>query len=446
MAIYYEKNSGLRSEQDRVNEIKKIESLPGKTKIVGNSDDLLRAMSDTEPGGKILLKGGVYGDKDFHSKVPYTHIYSDLTESPIEEIPRPVFKNSRLILWGKGSSLSRVAFNDNGNTTKSNLIQIRGIDSSILGITFANLKPASRNSPLIVLFSSADNAIIRNCEFRNLFGLNLTLREDLEGKVATNVIINNNLFVDCHDYFLQAGQYGLPNKDAFSSFGNFSYNKVINCRSAELKVSDFTVSSNSFTNLKQGFNLRHGDRNKIHKNLYRGGDYAGRIFGEYHSISGNIVLNPLLYSFGLPTGSLKDQFRVLNNANHVVSKYVEFTDNYLTSGLQSVFKIGDPQPGKLGMGSSREPKSPDYTHYEPYTPSNILIKRNVLDVGMGVPFYLHNPDTVPNNLDGYPIESLSGPAYLNVRSKDNTIFFSNEGKEDPDAYKYMVMDDVIVSK
>lgn len=443
MSINYSTDCGLRTEQVRADDIKQIDDLPGATLSAGNGDELLRALSTVTPGGKIRLKAGVYADKDFESKVPSVQIYSDLNESPIQGAPLAVFKNSRIKLSGEGSGLARVMFDDSGSITKSNLLQVRGANNSLLGITFSNLRPINNTSPLLVVFEGAHNVLVRDSDFRNSSGFVVTLRESDTGEVARDANVVHNLFVDCPDYFFQAGQYGLANKEACASFGQFAYNKVINCRSAQVKVSEFTTIRNMFVNVKQGFNLRHGNYNTLKDNLFKGGDYAGRIFGGHHTVQGNIVLNPLVYSFGLPEGSLQSQFRALANANHVAAHHVEFTDNYIVSGLQSAFHIGQQQTGKLGGGYSRDPNSPDYPHYEPYSPTYISIRRNVIVVGQGVPLHLRKPDTVPNKYDGYPANA-SSIYYEGVNSSDNTVLLSNGCKEDPEAHKYAHIYDRLV--
>lgn len=409
-----------------LNDKKEIEKLykeqlskhTGKRHVVSNTETLLKASSIAKPLDQILLRPGTYGGgKVFIKKGVLVRPYEENLENNTV-----VFKNIRLVI--EGGSLVGVTYDDQGGTTLANTIRVTSEVSLVFHNVFKNITMAKEVHKFLSVETGANGSKVIYNKALNTYSYLFTLDENDDAEVALDVEFNFNDFENCKGYYFQAGQLGKAGQHGQTSWGEFIGNVVKNSESAELKVSNFYCSHNVFVEVENGFNLRIGSFNTISNNIFVGGKRASRIFGRGHLIENNLVINPEKAVFIYCRGSLEDQFRVLENAHHVLASRVKTIGNTIIAPKQHCFYVGDAQTGMKGTGNRtvKDRKAANYPHYEPYNPSGLEFQGNHLHTVDTPLITFKDNETLPNLNDGYPSILPQYSEYKDMRVGVNFLY------------------------
>lgn len=302
-------------------------------------------------------------------------------------------------------------------TAMPEMFVVAGKKTRVADVDIVGVRPKTDKGRVFLIKNSAHESSVSGSLFENITGFACVLDVPRDKDVAKLVVIRNNDFVKCSSKFFQAAQW-----TPADSFGQFAFNSVRECSESELKVSRFSCRFNDFYRNEKPWNFRIGDENVLAYNRIVGGRTAVRVFGARHSIVGNIISEMQHYGVILCEGSLQEQFREHKNAHHVVASDVLIEGNMIYPGGRGAILVGDRQTGMRGVGrrGADSPDDADWPHYEPYSPQDIRVLRNIVHAG-GRTFALRRPDTRANTGDNYPDHAWLNK-YSGLELKGNIVF------------------------
>lgn len=385
---------------------------------VANSSQLRNALAKLNPYEGIRLASGAYelGGETLRSAIPNIVIGPATAGGPTARQVKVI--GGQFIITGESAVIGGMQFS--APKARGSMLQLNAPRVTLVDFDLDNIIPPGAKSRVIAVGTAAKGALIANGHIIRTSGFVVVLDSPKRSSAAQNVTVRNNTFVACPGYYFQAGQWGNLNDNAHC---DFIHNKIIDCAIGQSKVSHLTCKENYFSNVYNGFALRYGEYNVLDGNVFEGGRWATRIFGKHHTIKGNSIAGTTKYSIALMEGSLQDQFGALPNAHHVSAEDISIINNTVVHGEKTGIYIGVKQTGRLGTGKkyAPNPSSPDWPHYEPYSPSIINISANTFYGEKPKSVVLRKPDTEPNTRDRYPKNPRLN-AYVDVFVAEDNIY------------------------
>ena len=386
---------------------------------VKNSEELKKALNDAQDRDGIRLADGVYTATT--RRVVRANNVVVGPKSPAAHRERGVtIDKGQTGIYGKECLFGGVRVTSTV-TAMPEMFVVAGEKTRVADIDIVAARPKTDKGRVFLFANTAHDSSVSGALFESITGFACVLDVPRDKDVAKRVAIHHNDFYKCSSKFFQAGQW-----TSAQSFGQFALNSVRECSESELKVSNFGCLYNDFYRNEKPWNFRIGDENVLAFNRIVGGRAAVRVFGSRHGILRNIISDMEHYGVMLCEGSLQDQFRDLGNAHHVVASDVIIEGNLIYPGGRGAILVGDRQTGMLGVGKrgADSPDNADWPHYEPYSPQDIRVLRNIVYAG-GRTFALRKPDTRANSRDGYPDHPWLNK-YAGIELRDNIVFVDSK--------------------
>lgn len=392
-----------------------------KVHDVTSTQQLDQALRVVKPTEGIRVAPGTYTGADSRRTISQPDVIVGPLKAGKHGERTATFSGGQFGIAGARSIVGGIRFTSSG-VAPANMIIISAPGVRLEDFDLVDINTKTEKSRVLLVDRRAHDVRIRQGLITDSTGYTVVLDSPRGEGIAQRVSVSYCTFARCSAYYFQAGQWG---NEIDQSFGEFAYNQVRDSEAAELKVSDFFTHHNSFYRVNQGFNFRIGNRNVLERNRFDGGRRACRVFGGDHKIIGNVVIAPELWSLIIAEGSLQEQFREHPNAHHVAASRVMVEDNLLQHGTRGGILIGDRQTGMRGVGKrgASGPDSRDWPHYEPYSPSDITVRKNTIFGQQGLSVALRRPDTRPATADQY-INHPTLNRYTGIQIHENNFLLS----------------------